>query len=327
MSNLHSGQTSQIAIPRQGAIEFLLSRAAAGVWRDYNMGGTESDEWVTAYVAHALAETTLDEARHAASTAWDQLKQLASTHGPGLGYNRLTPQDADSSAWAVRLARIIGKSYDDFARGCLNYVRSHVLGAGGIATYTAASLLKAGVGDSEAAVAGWIAPHFCISATAAYIPEIGGSLKICEYLANKQDQDGRWRSYWWHDDEYATALAIESLARSGDYQESMRKAALWLSARTATSSAFVIALCVLGLRKAGCSAWREFLPELLSLQSEDGSWPASARMRMPPPDLVDPRTRWRWDKHSNGIGCVMADWNRIFTTATVLRALTACHND
>jgi hypothetical protein len=312
---------------RQRATDFLMTRCAAGLWRDYLMGGTESDEWVTAYVAQALAETGLNKPRHAASEAWDQLKEIGSRHEPGLGYNRLTPQDADSSSWAVRLARIIDKSDDDFALGCLNTVRSHVLAAGGVATYTAASLLKAGVGDSELAVAGWVAPHFCVSGAAAYIPEIGGGLKVCEYLVSRQEHDGRWRSYWWADDEYATALAIESLAAREGYEESVNRAALWLSKAPETFSAFVLALRIVGLRRAACSAWQQLLPSLLNLQLEDGSWPASAQLRMPPPHLVDPRRRWRWDKHSTGIGCVMVDRNRTFTTATVIRALTACLND
>jgi hypothetical protein len=57
---------------------------------------------------------------------------------------------------------------------------------------------------------------------------------------------------------------------------------------------------------------------LLGEQRADGSWPASALMQMPPPDAEDGAAR----PEAN---TVSADEHRLFTTATVARALATAY--
>jgi len=62
---------------------------------------------------------------------------------------------------------------------------------------------------------------------------------------------------------------------------------------------------------------------LIEHQRPDGSWPPSARHRVPPPDIVDPEEYQSWtvDAKISGTGSIILDEQSNFTTATVLAAL------
>jgi hypothetical protein len=53
----------------------------------------------------------------------------------------------------------------------------------------------------------------------------------------------------------------------------------------------------------------------------DGSWPSTAALRIPPPDVEDPERYERWVLHGRGGGSILLDGRAIFTTATVVAAL------
>jgi squalene-hopene/tetraprenyl-beta-curcumene cyclase len=313
----------------QRAINFLLNRRTSETgndschWRDFDAYGSESDEWVTAYVAYALAETSVDRATQAAVNAWYWLVSQGSAHGTGLGYSRSSPQDADSTAWGLRLAETIGRSTDEFAKEAFRHLTTYLHKDGGIGTFAAADLQKIGFGDSDEAVAGWTASHNCVTSTAAWLRELSEFGDVYGFLARTQEAAGFWRAYWWPDLEYATAHAVESFVRAGVQPEAAGRAVRWLRQNGRNRSPFALALRVLGLSKAGASDSEAALQALIALQLADGSWPESARMQIPPPCLKDPQIQWNWDEHGNGIGSVIVDRKRIFTTATAVRAISA----
>lgn len=311
------------------AINFLLiarsERTGSGRrhWQDFHAYGNESDEWMTAYVGYALAETGLAEATNAAVDAWEWLVTEASAHGPGIGYSTLSPQDADSTAWALRMAEAIGRSEDEFAKRAFGYLTTYVRGDGGIGTFAPAELQKIHFGDTDDAVAGWTGSHNCVTSTAAFLRELSKVGDVYGFLAGAQEPDGFWRCYWWADHEYATAHAIESFKRAGVQQEATDRALYWLKQNGRRHSPFTLALRVLGMSAGGASESEAAMQDLTTLQLADGSWAASARLQIPPPFLRNPQMQWNWNEHGNAIGSVMIDQHRIFTTATAVRAISA----
>jgi hypothetical protein len=127
-----------------------------------------------------------------------------------------------------------------------------------------------------------------------------------------QGADGSWSGYWWDDDEYTTARAVEALAG----EPAAERGAAWCVNRVVDRPPFPTALALLALSIAPSShhaaAASQAIRRLLEAQRADGSWPPSARLRIPPPGAVDPLAK----------GAVhFIDDEALFTTATVLEAL------
>lgn len=336
------------------AVSFLLgARDGDGGWRDFSrvMGG--SDEWVTGYVGTSLAGVSGDEAREAAARAWRRLCECR--EGAGWGYNGLLPVDADATAWALRLAAGLGELEAPPARRAVEALLHHRRADGGLASYNAEAVpalrpfLDPGGGpeampavggpaagaDPAAGCAAYLRSHPCVTAAAALLEPCRES--AAGYLEREQEADGRWEGYWWCDPAYATALAVDALAGPGRPASTgggagagpASAARRWAAGRlepggfcvgrgSGRPSPFVTALCLRVLGPAGCEepelaarglAW------LLDRQDDDGGWPASALMRVPPPDAHDADTR-------PAATFVGLDEARVFTTATVLTTLS-----
>lgn len=298
-------------------IAFLLAaRNQAGWWRDFfdrarppeadrRVTGYASDEWVTAYVANELAATTFPEAQEAAADALELLL-LRPRPGPGWGYHALLPADADTTTWVLRLARRLGRDHPRLP-GALAFVRALTGSDGGVATYppAAAEQLAAFLG-MPGPYDGWSAPHLDVTAAAAVLPELGPAPRA--YLATRQRADGSWTGHWWHDDEYATARAVEVLGGT----EAADRARRWALARLEEDrSPFATALA---LRAAGPD--NRGVARLLRTQRDDGSWEPCARLRVPAPEAVDPL-------RDPSTTLTYVDDDALFTTATVVGALAA----
>jgi hypothetical protein len=296
-------------------------------WKDFSVFGRSSDQWVTAYAAVALAETGIPEARAAAEASWRFLTAERGGSVPtGLGYNREAPRDADSTQWGCRLAVLLGHTSDDwFGRSVRFLVSDCFRPDNGIATYPSASCLPFNTSNNtRVATDGWTSSHVCVTAAAAWLEELLAHRDLVGFLAQAQVPQGYWNSYWWVDREYATAHALESLSRHGLRGDRFDRAVVWLESRPPGSSSFQLALRIIAISAARPGPPDALLPDLLASQLADGSWPSSARMRIPPPDLRNPEVRWNWDEASDGFGGIVVDRARIFTTATAVRALTSC---
>jgi hypothetical protein len=343
-------QTSQaVAAALNAGLEFLLkSRRPAGTWADFLLPAGQSDIWVTAYVASALAELERPAAQDAAAVAWTELQTRAGSDG-GFSYNASVPGDGDSTLWGLRLARQLSCHESAVARDAARFLDAHVREDGGLATYAVADGIRRYVGIDELPFDGWLQSHACVTAAGAHLAPYRARLGA--FLEHTQTPSGHWRSYWWFSDEYATSEAVTALcSASGDERraECLARAARWAAERTARlcagpqRPAFALALALRLLlsvppssltldaraRAVGC---------LLEWQTETGAWPRSARLRVPRPDVTDPDVqidRWRlWrgvpaqpltpalvTEHT--FNNYSLDYRAIFTTATVLRALS-----
>jgi hypothetical protein len=303
----------------QKGVEFLLGRRSqAGWWRDFidrarppaadALNGLASDEWVSAYVACALAGFDHPEARRAAAEAHALL--AARRRRGGWGYHARMPHDADSTIWALRLGRRLGAPLTARDREAMDFVRSLTAPDGGVATYRVADTpLLARFRDLPGPYGGWCATHTCVTAAAAAL-DLGDATRA--YLRAAQRTDGSWRGYWWDDDEYTTAVAVDALAG----EPAAERGAAWAAERVGDRPAFPTALALQALATAPtarhASAAGRAIIRLLEAQRADGSWPPSARLRMPPPPALDPL--------ADG-GLQYIDEEALFTTATVLEAL------
>jgi hypothetical protein len=314
--------TVRSAIAR--ALAFLLGRRTqAGWWHEFRLPRGTSDEWVSAYIAAHLACLPDQAAQAAASQVWRRLCARRSDED-GWGYSRTTPPDADSTGWALRLADALGESDSPMAARGRSFLCRHLVLGGGITTYGELGPIRSFTRLSgTASFAGWNSAHACVTAAAATI--VGAP--ALDFLRRSQALDGAWQGYWWPDNEYTTALAVEALAAQSDPadQGRLRDAAAWAARRvdstgavTATGfgpSPFATAWCVRILAVAGGEeAPREAaLAWLLASQEDDGSWQGSARLRVPMPDARNPDAAGRrYD---------VLDEGRAFTTATVIAAL------
>ena len=325
-----------ISVPR--AIAFLEgARNAEGWWQDFKLAPGCSDEWVTAYVGTALASLSTRPTMITALKAWRLLasrRQSAS----GWGYNALTPTDADSTLWALQLAGATGCRGWKAAQKGQAFLTQHVRAGGGVATYANDRLIRRFIGASvEQSFQGWCAPHTCVTAAAASLPEFRCS--ACDWLRQQQREDGSWGSYWWCEDEYATALAAEAVARGiepGD-RDRIQQAIYWARERIGRDGSVVSVVQASGSPFA--TAWvarililsdqpqevgnslEQVVRWLLQHQNADGSWSPSAGLRVPPPEVAEPENYHHWVLHGSIEGAISLDQNGIFTTATVLQAL------
>ncbi|MBD2773971.1 prenyltransferase/squalene oxidase repeat-containing protein [Iningainema tapete] len=342
----------------EAATRFLISaRNQKGWWRDFysDVQGRISDEWVTAYIGAVLAALPDEQAKFAAHQAWVLLLNRRQQE-PGWGYNAFIPPDADSTAWTLHLANALGEMKSHRVQAASQFIAKHFSPTGGIITYSQ-ELVPRGYAASQyminrftstgekpsnlaelaraytssVSVRGWCGIHTCVTAAVAGLEEIGEA--SLDFLKNTQQDNGSWKAYWWYDHEYATALAAEALAKNNyrsNYQQ-VELAIEWAADRISPSgavysrqyagdSAFATAWCVRTLALAQeqhrtLTQLHKAVNWLLDNQKVDGSWHSSALLRLPESaDILDP------DNHPSH---PVPDDRRVFTTATVLAALSA----
>ncbi len=297
---------------RRAADALLQARTQAGWWLDYS-GFSEgiSDEWVTAYVANACCETGIPQLQAAAIRAWSL---LSGRSRDGWGWNFVQPADADSTAWALRLAHALGRLHDPRAQQGLGFLKRHIGADGSAATYLEDS--HATDFPDLAINPAWHHAHLCVTAALAGLAPVAEMPRA--YLQKNQAEDGAWRGYWWADDAYATATAALALSASADpaAAKSVMRAAHYAHKRLEHDQAlsenpFVLALLLrtaLLLDGADARLLQQRCSILAASCHPNGMWPGSATLRIP---------------SGKGASKDAMDQNGIFTTATVLVTLTS----
>lgn len=299
----------------RGCDALLRARTQAGWWLDYP-GFTEgtADEWVTAYVACACLETGDPRLRAAAERAWSL---LSARPRDGWGWNLVQPADADSTAWALRLAQSLGRLEEPRARLASTFLARHIAADGGVATYLPESH-RARFPDLDINP-GWHHAHLCVTAAVAGLAPLAEAALAC--LLREQQADGTWQGYWWANPAYATAIATAAL--SGATEPAARaattRAARWAQTRLADDTdlrndPFAMALLLrtaLHAPAPDVALLQQAAHDLVAQQHRDGLWPGSARLHIP---------------NSAGQLIEAMDRDGIFTTATVLAALAAVRN-
>jgi squalene-hopene/tetraprenyl-beta-curcumene cyclase len=230
----------------------------------------------------------------------------------GWGYNRASPADADSTAWALKFLSAADCRGSETERAEA-FLGSHLRPDGGVSTYAAATRISFGGSVGRRDDSGWRGGHGCVAANAAGLigePAIGA-------LRSSQGPDGAWNAYWWRGDALATALAVEAMA-AGDAR---KRAVAWAANRarspaTAFDRAWLIRILALG-GAADRAQGRALALALAAEQRPDGGWDSSAEMLFPDP--AEAR------RHADVP--IVVDDRRAFTTASALLALAGTRDE
>lgn len=304
----------------EGAIGAAAARAAGFLiaerqqddfWRDFRLVNGASDEWVTAFVGYALATSGV---RLPAGLVPQTVRALLARQrrAGGWGYNRISPADSDSTAWALKFLLAAAYSGPE-VESAKAFLLSHLRPEGGLSTYAATTSLRFSGGATAQDDSGWRSGHLCVAANAAGL--IGEPL--VGHLLSSQGPDGAWPAYWWRGDAFSTALATESLAPIETARESRLRAAAWARRRAASASnAFDRAWLIRILSTGGAVERAQARTMALALAAEqrpDGGWDASAEMLFPDPAEVR--------RHEDVP--IVRDERRLFTAASALLALTS----
>ena len=155
--------------------------------------------------------------------------------GDGWGFNVQLPADGDATTWALRLAQSLGRTELERLEAARRLLSELTTDDGGVTSYLARAAPEVDrimlVGGSYD---GWTSAHLCITAPAA---RLGLDSSTAMYLRASQNRDGSWSSYWWPDDEYATAWAVEALARPAQNDPAVAAAVAWCAGRIADDGA------------------------------------------------------------------------------------------
>jgi hypothetical protein len=337
----------------QTALAFLLkAQDDSGAWSDFSLPAGESNVWVTAFVGGVLAGRPETLAQQAAQASWRFLERLETAEG-GWSYNPTVPCDADSTLWALRFAEALGVARSERIGRAYDFFEQQICEDGGLTTYSASAPVRGYVKlPPVIPFQGWTQSHVCVTAAGANLSAYNSRFQ--EYLLQRQAEDGKWAAYWWFDDEYSTAEAVTALAGKAltaadcapHIAERIERAVEWAKQRVEklvqadSPSAFALAQALRVLARTGKpadvqSVLRQGLTRLLEGQNADGSWAASAKLRVPRPDIIAPDALAEWTlwqgmppgaptiqmllKHTFMI--YSYDQQAVYTTATALRTL------
>ena len=318
----------------QKALDYLkCNRDAQGCWTDFMTSAGQSILWVTAYTGLFLAETK--QGLKLAHEAFD-----ASFFLP-MSYNDNILQDGDSTNFAMGLRhKVWGETNQSQITNWLAFMDAD----GGWVTYRDENMLRKRLAlPPNVSAEAWLTPKSCVTAAAAYVlksyKELAAEYESsCAYLAKHQQPEGYWLSYWWTSPIYATAFAVLAFGTSRIHAQCREAGLRWLAAQQdvtgawldATSnerpSAFFTALAIKALLTDTTGAYTSGIENgirwLLAHQTTDGSWVASRILRIPATDVEITASVLEWRTSSFGVNILVDDHNRIFTTSTVLNALS-----
>lgn len=305
---------------RAAGVEFLLGRQGDdGLWSDFHLAPGLADEWITGYVGDRLAGVPGTEA--ALDRAWAGLvNRRAERGGRGWGYNVHVPQDADSTVWVLRLAQHLGNDDDHSAVDARASLVAFQHSDRMLGTYGPTADIARFIGaDPAGDFRGWTAGHACVTAAAAGVR----GLVDAQVLLAAQRPDGRWRSYWWGSDSFATALAVEALTDLPEAREAIARAGRWATVALESSGLTAFEIANLAAVTAAADVGDgDAVRTLTFTMLPDGSWAAGALLRVPHPQDTDPDAVIDWTPGGRIEGAVVEDMRRVFTTATVVHALT-----
>jgi hypothetical protein len=311
--NLYLKHSVRTVAPEIGEIEDALADGIRylcwmqhedGSWSDFDLPVGHSDQWVTAYVAHVLAQAgnalSIDQAKGCSlnGAAW---LLRSRPYRAGWGFNKMTGPDSDSTAIAIALLDELSIPVADDDR---SFLREHWRDDEGFATYHEPAAWAVGHWD----VTPWGYLGLSPEDQARYRGE------FLTALAKNRIGNRFWRSYWWRNPYYATLVTLEVLdrlrIRDIEWARQADEASIHFD------NAFDLA-CYLGIefiRDPFETKTDIHLRDLLNRQDRHGGWLGAANLRVTDPSCYEP---WKIPK-----GAYYKDHLGLFTTATAVRVLT-----
>lgn len=306
-------------------------------WSDFLTSAGQATTWTSAYVGLNLAEIDVDFPE--LGVVYEHLMSEDS-----LSFNKSIIQDGDSTNFVIGFGQALtGEIPTTHQKKWLQFMNKD----GSWCTYINEKSLRERLElGNDISVKGWLLPHTCVTAAAAYmlasIPELQNEYNTtCQYLIRQLDSQNFLASYWWTSNVYATAWGMMAFSKHNQYAnqnlhlgkwmiEQQNSSGAWLNSYTEECSSLYTALAVKALILCNNPdfdlAIEKGIDWLLKNQTTDGSWQTNRILRIPATDVLNPMEVRHWRKSSFGVNCVVDDHNRLFTTSTVLNVLNLKNN-
>lgn len=318
---------------------FLLAQAKESGWSDFLTPVGESNQWVSGYVAGTLARC--DQAAERLSAIGRRLSAAQRISG-GWGYNAKAPADADSTAAVLAAFAGTGRIPARRLQRAARFLTRHEdPDRGGFCTFRRTLGLRLLMRAFRCSFHAWCSPQVCVTGAAIEALARTGKAdaqlrRSIEFLTAAQRDDGLWDAYWWHGPYYATAAAMRAFRSVGaslpnasaietNLIERQESDGSWDRRANRTGLAFSTACAVACLSQLASPssrpAFESGLTWLIDHQSDDGSWASEPIMQIPHPYDGTPNNYEHWREDGLGTGVLIRDQHRIFTTATVVRAM------
>jgi hypothetical protein len=305
------------------SLRFLLRHQDAdGAWRDFQTKPGRSDAWVTAYIGLKLSGIfhRLPELEHAARFL------LSASRRDGWAYNSNCDPDADSTAHAILFLHRMRYSVKPSSFAALGRFQQ---ACGGFATYRN---LPQGHG--------WGYPHPDVTAVALQALQLGLGRHHDRIRQGLESLACQQHSYWWISAFYLP-LQLLLLGSPSHAKEpgqnapadgaSIDDSRIRLAAQLFSLCAFenlsqpsgcfdqALALECAVLTRRPPTLVRSLMQSLAARRRDDGSWPSHPILR-----ITHPGSRALNDQLFRA-SPVVPDDRGLFTTATVMAALTAAN--
>jgi squalene cyclase len=278
---------------------------------DWNLPPGQSPIWTTAFVGwklRSLSPAIRNRAARASANAADWLLRHIFADA-GWGYNELVDSDADSTALGILFLVSAGKTVSPACYACLeNFQRDD----GGFATYR---------GTPE--LGSWSVSHRDVTPTALlalltrYSIEHEPVARSLRFVLSSSNAAEVWDSFWWKSCLYSTQANLTLLRTIGLHSGWARTRETLV--RLEPTNSFERALLLSSLLSFSCERERtilELIHKLVDSQEADGSWESTPMLRVTRRDCFEP---WKAGDEDR----LYCDQNRLFTTATVMEALSA----
>jgi squalene cyclase len=328
------------------ATKFILgNRGADALWSDFRTEAGRSDEWVSGYVIHALAQAGIPEPDLLPTI--DGLIARQRKNG-GWAYNGSIPADADSTGWVLMALSAAPRDKPSLVSRGIRFLKQHQdSSSGGFCTYSPRDGIERVIGaPQESTMEGWLHPQPCVTALVLTSLVVSGQASQgrlvqsgAGYLFRQRNQSGKWPSYWWKGHAYSTYLSMRALwpalrLSRETARDTIRRLIAeqsadggWNDSGGDSSEVFATSFSMLSLllfpefgtldSAAKAAAW------LLEQQDAAGQWSSAPILRVPAPmaDKPDGMSAEAWRVMQRGTGVTVADQNAIYTSAAATWAL------
>ena len=308
---LNFNKTHLHAVLDRGLDYILRKQSSEGSWLDWNLPPGPSDLWTTAFVGWRLRRLPADikpRAKKRIDSACEWLLRNVLPDG-GWGYNGLVESDADSTALAILFLSSQEYHVPEESYACL---RQFQRTDGGFSTFR-----ENGTADSWRISHLEVTPTAVLALAAKYGTHNANVKRGLDFLRCRH-KSGAWYPFWWTSFLYGTEAFVTLITALG--------AAVWMQENwlnlphLRTHNNFETALLVSILLESKCepSTLERLANRLSQSQHADGSWSSEGILRITGHDCFEP---WKPGDPDS----LFADQNRLFTTSTILDALSGVY--
>ena len=304
-----------------------------GSWRDYINQGGISDIWTTAFILSKISENNnlkliFEEEISKAITFINK-----NTISKLWGYNTTWIDDADSTNLVFLSFFLNNKKIEtELFSEWLNFQKVN----GGFSTYSNKLELLNALNDKKLSnVNGWLSVHDCVSAVSLYFLakynlDSKNFIKLKKYFDKKSIDN--ISTYWWTNKVYTLYYLAKTYSLLGDTIK-LNVIIDEITSNQNSNGSFSdkygenlfytglsLDIILLDQRKNKTLNLNKTVSYLLNNQFTDGSWENSNALQVPDSADIKASTNY-FPIAQNGINVRAKEFNRLFTTTTILQSL------